>query len=210
MYTPPDGADRLRGLLENLTAYLQGPSQVDPLIRMSAAHYQFEAIHPFADANGRVGRVVNSLYLVQQNLIANPILYLSGPIVEDKRRYYAGLRMVTEAGAWEPWILYMLENICVTALETRRRIEAIQQELEAALDIAKQQMRTGYSMELIRLIFAQPYTRIVFLERAGIARRQTASEYLQELERIGLVRGVRRGREVYYVNERLLHASLSA
>jgi Fic family protein len=204
IYTPPTGRDRIRGLLLNLADYWQNQHETDPLIRLCVGHYQFEAIHPFSDANGRVGRVLNNLLLVQQELLDKPILYLSRAIIEDKASYYRGLRKVTEEGAWEPWLLYMLDNLTTTALETRRRVEAIQHELDAALEQARVQMVRGYSVELLRLVFAQPYTRIATLERAGIAKRQTASEYLQELQRIGLLRGERRGREIYYLNERLL------
>jgi len=204
VYTPPIGRDRINGMLENLLDYWRGEKEIDPLVRLCVGHYQFEAIHPFPDSNGRVGRVLNTLFLVEQKLLDKPILYLSRAIIDDKPSYYKGIRKVTEEGAWEPWVLTMLNNITVTAIETRRRIEAIQHELGAAINEARTGMQRGYSMELIRLIFAQPYTRIAFLERAGIAKRQAGSEYLQELERIGLLRAVKRGREMYYVNDRLL------
>jgi len=204
IYTPPVGRDRINGMLENLSHYWRSEKDIDPLVRLCVGHYQFEAIHPFPDSNGRVGRVLNILYLIEQKLLDKPILYLSRAIIDDKPGYYKGLRKVTEEGAWQPWVLYMLKNLTVTAIETRRRIEAIHLELEGAISQAKANMRSGYSMELIRLIFAQPYTRIAFLERAGIAKRQAGSEYLQELERIGLLRGVKRGREMYYINDRLL------
>ncbi|AIE86780.1 Fic family protein [Fimbriimonas ginsengisoli] len=203
VYTPPIGCERITAMLENLLEYWHTESTVDPLVRLCVIHYQFEAIHPFPDANGRVGRVLNILFLVSQGLLDKPILYLSRAIIEDKSGYYKGLRKVTEYGDWETWVLYMLENLSVTAIETRRRIEAIHHELEAAIDYAEASMRTGYSEELIRLVFSQPYTRISFLERAGIAKRQTASLYLQELERIGILQGEKRGREMYYLNRRL-------
>jgi len=204
IYTPPIGSGRIKGMLENLTEYWDSNNGVDPLIRLCVGHYQFEAIHPFHDSNGRVGRVLNILYLIQKRLLDKPILYLSRAIIDDKPSYYRGLRKVTEEGAWEQWVIYMLDNIASTSIETRRRVEAISLELDASIQKAKDRMQRGYSMELIRLIYSQPYSRIVFLERAGIAKRQSASEYLQELERIGLLRGVRRGREVYYVNDKLL------
>jgi len=204
IYTPPVGKDRILGLLANLCDYWQHDSEVDVLVRMCVGHYQFEAIHPFPDTNGRVGRVSNILFLNQVGLLDSPILYLSRPIIEDKATYYQGLRRVTEQGVWEPWLLYMLGNLESTAVETRRRIEAIDRSIAEATSLAASGMRKGFSPELIRLIFTQPYTLISFLEREGIAKRQTASEYLQELERLGLVRADKRGREVYYINDRLL------
>jgi len=206
VYTPPIGRERLARMLANLISYMEAENGVDPLVKIAVAHYQFEAIHPFRDANGRVGRVLNILYLIQAGLLQTPILYLSRAIMDDKRRYYSGLRNVTENGAWEAWILYMLDNIASTAIETRRRIEVIKRELDSAIEIARERMPKGYSKELIETVFEQPYTRIAFLERKGIAMRQTASEYLQALEEIGLLRSERRGREVYYVNDALLRA----
>ncbi len=204
VYTPPVGEALIRRQLENLCAFWENNREVDPLVRLCMGHYQFEAIHPFSDSNGRVGRVLNILFLVHQKLLDSPILYLSRAIIEDKPAYYRGLRQVTEEGRWEDWVLMMLGSITSTAIETRRRIETIQRELDLAINHAKLNMSRGYSMELIRTIYSQPYTRIIFLEKANIAKRQAASEYLQELERIGLLRGVKRGREMYYVNDRLL------
>jgi Fic family protein len=204
VYTPPMGMQLIRNLLDNLAAYMNEAEEVEPLVRLAVSHYQFEAIHPFHDANGRVGRVVNILFLVQQQLLNKPILYLSRPVLEDRRAYYNGLRRVTEFGEWEPWVLYMLENVWLTAVETRRRIDAIAQEIERANELARASMKRGYSRALIEVVFSQPYSRIAFLERAGIAKRQTASEYLQELERVGILRGEKRGREMIYLNESLL------
>lgn len=203
IYTPPVGHSRLRELLGNLADYSDRCKEVDPLVRACVCHYQFEAIHPFADANGRVGRVLLGLNLVQKGLLDKPILYLSRGILDDRKSYYSGIRRITEHSDWEPWLLFMLENVAAMAAETRRRVESILREAKEAEETARREMRRGYSAELIRLIFAQPYTRIAALERAGIAKRQAGSEYLQELERIGLLRGERRGREVYYVNDRL-------
>lgn len=206
VYTPPIGENLLNKMLDNLSEYLSAKEGPDPLVRLAVGHYQFEAIHPFRDGTGRVGRVLNVLYLVQQGLLDLPILYLSRAILEDKNAYYLGLREVTERQAWEEWILYILNLLTDTAIETRRRIEVVQRELLESIEIARTQMTRGYSRELLELIFEQPYTRIAFLERKGIAKRQAASEYLQELERIGLLRGIKQGREMYYVNDRLLEA----
>jgi len=204
VYTPPVGKERIEGLLDNLALYWRERRDVDPLVRMSVGHYQFEAIHPFPDTNGRVGRVANILFLIRQGLLDKPILYLSRSIIDDKASYYRGLRRVTEKGEWEAWTVYMLENVEVTALETRRRVESIQREMDEAVEFAEANMKRGFSTKLMKLIFSQPYTRISFLERDGIAKRQAASEYLQDLERLGILRGERRGREIYYLNERLM------
>ncbi len=206
VYTPPEGQPLLLQLLNNLLGYLSASDGIEPLAKLAVGHYQLEAIHPFRDGNGRVGRILNVLYLVQQGLLDQPILYLSRAILDDKATYYRGIRSVTEQQSWEPWILYMIEAIQTTALETRRRIEVIRREIDQAAMVARQSMRRGYSQDLVNLIFEQPYTRIRFLERAGIAKRQAASEYLRELERAGLLRGEKRGREMYYINEGLLRA----
>lgn len=204
VYTPPEGEKAIRDLLDNLSDYLADDDGVDPLIRLAVGHYQFEAIHPFSDGNGRTGRVINILYLVQRGLIEVPVLYLSRYILQHRAGYYGNLRRVTEQGDWEPWVLYMLDAIEATALDTRSRIIAIRSSLEEAVERARQEMARGYSRELVELVFQQPYTRIRFLERAGIAKRQAGSEYLQELARIGLLIPLRTGRDVIYVNERLM------
>ncbi|MDX2065667.1 MAG: Fic family protein, partial [Fimbriimonadaceae bacterium] len=204
IYTPPVGEDRLRGLLENLTDYFDAADDLDPLIKLAVAHYQFEAIHPFPDGNGRTGRVLNILLLLYWRRLDLPILYLSQAIIRNKSAYYAGLRQVTEDGAWEPWILYMLDAVEQTARDTRLRLERVRTALREAIDDAKARMVRGYSKELIELIFEQPYTRISTLERAEIAKRDAASNYLRELERIGLLQSRKYGREVLYLNRRLM------
>ncbi len=204
VYTPPEGKARIAGLLENLSDYMNSEDGTDPLIKMAVAHYQFEAIHPFHDGNGRTGRIVNILFLVHAGVLDLPILYLSHYIIQNKPAYYRGLRGVTEEGRWEEWITFMLRAIEVTALDTRRRIVAIRDALAAAVVFASENMTRGYRKELIELVFQQPYTRIRFLEEAGLAKRDAASANLRELERIGILRSIKRGREVLYVNELLL------
>jgi Fic family protein len=166
-------------------------------------HYQFEAIHPFTDGNGRTGRVVNILYLIQVELLNLPILYLSRYINNHRGDYYRLLRNVTEQGAWEPWLLYMLTAIEETAADTSRRIVQITALLELMALKAKNSMK-GYSKDLIEVIFYRPYCRTHHIEAALDVSRPTAASYLKTLEKIGLVTSVRSGREVLYMNDRLL------
>ncbi len=204
VYTPPEGEDRIRDLLRNLEEFIHDPEiDLDPLVKMAVMHYQFEAIHPFGDGNGRTGRIINILYLVSEGLLNLPVLYLSRYIIDSKAAYYQGLRGVTEDGAWEPWVLYMLQAVEETALATRNRVLAIRDLLNETVAQVREKLPKFYSKELVELIFQQPYCRIQFLEQEGIARRQTAARYLGELEGIGILKSTRVGREKLYLNERL-------
>jgi Fic family protein len=203
-YTPPTGGPRLVEKLRNLDSFLQAPEGPDPLIRMAVAHYQFEAIHPFTDGNGRAGRILNILYLVHAGLLQIPVLYLSRYIIQRKADYYRLLREVTETGEWEPWLLYMLQGVEETAHWTTNRIHAIRDLFEATVERCRTEAPRVYSKELVELVFRQPYCRIAFVVDAGIARRQTASVYLQELERIGVLTSEKRGREVIYKHPALV------
>jgi len=204
IYAPPEGESLIREKLENLIAYIYAEDDVDPLIKMAVMHYQFEAIHPFPDGNGRTGRVLNILYLVCCQLLGIPVLYLSRYIIQNKSVYYEGLRRVTEEQAWEDWVVYLLEGIEQTAIYTKSKIISIREALVKATDYARVTMRKGYSKELIELIFQQPCTRIATLEKAGIAKRDAASLYLRELERIGMLARVKIGREMLFINKQLL------
>jgi Fic family protein len=203
VYTPPEGEDLIRTKLANLEEFIHSDDELDPLVRMAVMHYQFEAIHPFHDGNGRTGRILNILYLLKEGMLDIPVLYLSRYIIENKNAYYEGLKNVTENQAWEAWILYMLNAVEKTAKATSQKILAIRALMHEYLATAQEKLPKIYSKDLIEVLFSQPYCRIKFLEQAGIAKRQAASNYLQQLEGIGLVRGVRLGREVYYVNDRL-------
>ncbi len=200
IYTPPDGEERLRNLLCNLEEFVYAEGDLDPLIRLAVMHYQFEAIHPFGDGNGRTGRIINILYLISQGLLEIPVLYLSRYIIERKSAYYRGLKAVTEKNDWEDWVVFMLEGIEQTAIATKDKIVAIRKLLDESLETARQVVPRIYSKELIELIFEQPYCRIEFLERKGIAKRQTASRYLKELARVGMLQQMPFGREVLYIN----------
>jgi Fic family protein len=205
LYTPPRGRARLVALLQNLVDFAVGPSDLDPLIRMAVAHYQFEAIHPFDDGNGRTGRILNILALVQAGLLEIPVLYLSRYIIRNKQAYYRRLRAVTEEWDWEGWLLFMLAAVEETACWTTSRIHAIRELLDATTERCRQELPARvYSRELIELIFVQPYIKIGILAGAGIAERKTASEYLRELERIGVLASEKHGREMLYRNPALL------
>lgn len=204
IYTPPVGEDKLRTLLANWERFLHEATNLDPLIRLAVAHYQFEAIHPFTDGNGRTGRVLNSLFLIQEKLLTLPILYLSRFIIVHKADYYRLLREVTSVGAWEPWVVFILRGIEETAQWTTGKIAAIR----ALQAHTAEHVRTGaprsYSRELIEVIFEKPYCRIQDIIAAGLAARQTASVYLKELVALGVLTETTFGREKLFIHSKLL------
>lgn len=204
IYTPPEGEARLRDLLGNLERFLYAEDELDPLVRMAVMHYQFEAIHPFTDGNGRTGRILNILFLVEHGLLDIPVLYLSKFILERKSEYYRGLQEVTESGRWEPWILYMIDAVESTARHTEGRIRAIRELMDEWVARVRRELPPVYSHELLEIVFRHPYAKIRFIEEAGIATRQTASKHLRALAGLGLLREVRSGREVYFLNDPLL------
>ena len=204
IYTPPAGEQVIRDKLRNLEEYIHTEHETDPLIKMAVIHYQFEAIHPFGDGNGRTGRIINILYLVQQELLDLPVLYLSKYIIDNKPTYYRLLRSITENNEWEPWILYMLEALENTAIYTRNKILEIRSLMLETIEISREKLpEKVYSKELIEILFRQPYTKAKFLVDDGIAKRQTAAEYLKELEHIGVLKSKKIGREVLYLNLKL-------
>jgi Fic family protein len=204
IFTPPDGEAVIRDKLENLEEYIHGQDTTDPLVKLAVIHYQFEAIHPFTDGNGRTGRIINILYLVLKGLLDLPVLYLSKYIIEEKSEYYRLLRSVTSGGEWEPWVMYMLEAVEQTALYTREKILAIRDLMAEALQFAKENLPSRvYSKELIEILFRQPYTKGQFLVDAGIAERKTAASYLKEIENIGILQSRKIGKENLYLNVKL-------
>jgi len=204
VYTPPEGAARIAAMMDNVCEYASRHDPTDPLVKMAVAHYQFEAIHPFPDGNGRTGRVLNILLLVQEGLLEWPVLYLSKYFIQNRKDYYAGLRGITEHGDWETWITFMLEGVHQTACSTHEKLEQIRSAVAVAIEQARERAPKAYSKELVELIFEQPYTRIPTLEARGIAKRQTASVYLQELCRAGLLTPHKSGRDMVFVNDSLL------
>lgn len=204
IYTPPEGEKVIRQKLANLERFIYTNQTLDPLIQMAILHYQFEAIHPFSDGNGRTGRILNILFLIEKGILEIPVLYLSQYIISNKNRYYNGLMQVTENQAWEPWVLYILEGLEQTAIETRKRITAIHQLLLETADTVKKKLPKIYSKDLIEVLFRHPYCKIKFLEENGIASRQTASSYLQQLEQIGVLRSEKVGRDIYFILDSFL------
>ena len=204
IYTPPVEEDRLRHLLADWEKFLHGDSDLDPLVRMAVAHYQFEAIHPFNDGNGRTGRVINSLFLISENLLTLPILYLSRYIIQNKDDYYRLLLDVTRTQAWEPWVLYVLQAVEETAIWTTAKIEAIRQLSMNTVEHVRQGAPKIYSRELVDLIFELPYCRIQNVSEAGIAGRQAASRYLKQLVEIGVLEEMTSGREKLFIHPKLM------
>ncbi len=205
VYTPPEGEARIRDLLANWERFLHEEETLDPLVRMAAAHYQFEAIHPFTDGNGRTGRVLNSLFLVEQGLLPLPILYLSRYIIAHKADYYRLLLAVTREAAWEPWLLYMLRAVEDTAGWTTAKIGAVRKLATATAEHVRAKLPKIYSRELVDAIFEQPYCRIANLVEAGIAGRQAASRYLKALVAIGVLSEQSFGKEKLFVHPRLMN-----
>ncbi|MFZ1874883.1 MAG: Fic family protein [Chania sp.] len=204
VYTPPVGEDSIRNLLANWERFIHGDDDLDPLVKMAIAHYQFECIHPFPDGNGRTGRILNILYLIQSKLLSLPILYLSRFILERRDDYYRLLRRVTEDGDWESWILFILEAVESTSRWTTDKIAVVRALMTETTEYVREKLPKIYTHELVQALFAQPYCRIDNLVERGVAKRQTASMYLKQLVEIGVLEEMSAGREKLYINTRLL------
>ena len=204
IYTPPEGEDILRSKLANWERYIHDVEEIDPLIRLAVMHYQFEAIHPFVDGNGRTGRVLNLLYLVDKDLLDVPVLYLSRHIIRNKALDYRHLLEVTTGQDWEAWILFILEAVRTTAEWTAAKVRAIRNLLDDTGALIRQRIPKIYSRELTELIFVHPYCRIGDVVKADIAKRQTAAVYLKALAAEGLLEEIKAGRENLYINPPLL------
>ncbi len=204
VYTPPVGEDAIRDLLANWERFIHSDDDVDPLVKMAIAHYQFERIHPFPDGNGRTGRILNMLYLIQTGLLSLPILYLSRFILERRDDYYTLLRRVTEQGDWEAWIVFMLEAVENTSRWTTNKISVVRELITNTTEYVREKLPKIYTHELIQALFAQPYCRIENLVERGVAKRQTASTYLKQLVEIGVLEEMSAGREKLFLNTRLL------
>lgn len=206
IYTPPCCEEVIREKLTALEKFINDNelSNLDPLIKMALIHYQFEAIHPFGDGNGRAGRILNVLYLVQQELLSQPVLYLSEYIVKYKTEYYQLLRSVTEKGNWQEWIMYILTALIETAQITSRKIKSLLSLKEDVEQRIKTALGSSYSYELVKLMFTLPYLKIELIEKKGLAHRQTASAWLKKLAEAGLVKPQKIGRTTYFIHYRLI------
>ncbi len=201
VYTPPQDPAEIVAMMRDLERFINDGElfAVDPLIKMALIHHQFESIHPFYDGNGRTGRIMNVLYLVKEGLLDIPVLYLSSHIVRTKADYYRLLQTVRVEDRWEEWVLYMLEAVELTAVQTNATIQAI----KAALMDYKHRIRDGYkfySQDLINNLFTHPYTKIDFIQHDLQVSRITATKYLDALAEGGFVQKQKIGRGNYYIN----------
>ncbi len=204
IYTPPEGETLLREKLQNWEIFLHAADDVDPLIKMAIGHYQFEAIHPFIDGNGRTGRILNILYLIEQKLLNIPVLYLSGYIIKNKKQYYQNLLNVTLEQNWETWVIYMLDAIENTSKWTCKKIQAIIILMEETIANVKTKLPKIYSRELVELLFIQPYCRVHNIVDESIVKRQTASQYLKKLADERILNEINAGREKIYINTKFM------
>jgi Fic family protein len=194
----------LRNLLANWERFLHYETDLDPLVRMAVGHYQFEAIHPFVDGNGRTGRVINTLFLIQEGLLNLPILYLSRYIIAQRADYYRLLLEVTTQQAWEPWLLFMLSAVEETARWTTAKIAAIRTLSEHTTQFVRDRLPKTYSRELVDVIFEQPYCRISNVVDKKVAQRQAASRHLKDLVTIGVLEEVQVGKEKLFIHPKLM------
>ncbi len=205
IYIPPQSEAEIRNYLKNLEDFINdSEDDIDPLIKVCLIHYQFESIHPFYDGNGRTGRILNILYLVLNKLIDSPILYLSKYINKTKQEYYKLFNEVRLNNNFENWIIYILKGIEITSKETIRLIQKIQNEIKNYKEEFRNNLPKIYSKELLESLFYEVYTKISYVEKACNVTRITATSYLNQLEKIGLLEKKKVGREKIYKNIRLI------
>ena len=206
IYTPPSGETVIREKLANLEKFINEENGIDPLIKMALMHYQFEAIHPFADGNGRTGRILLLLYLKLSGLLNIPAIYLSEYIIKNKTAYYQKLRSVTEKDDWENYIIYMLDMIEATSINGLERLNKITAMMDKTAEEIKKKLPKIYSKDLIEILFRLPYTKRQHLIDENIGNPKTVGNYLIALEENGFLKSVKVGKEKLYLNQRLLNA----
>jgi Fic family protein len=206
IYTPPQDPKEVETLIGNFLDHFHRDSQgdPDPLVQTAVLHYQFESIHPFYDGNGRTGRILILLHLVLHGLLDLPVLYLSHYIVRNKADYYRGLQAVRETGAWEAWLLYVLQAVEQTARETLTKVHGIRALMQETKLRLRRDLPKIYSQDLLNNLFGHPYTKIEFVERDLGVSRPTAIKYLDALTKTGFVRKAKVGRTNFYVNQPLV------
>jgi Fic family protein len=203
IFTPPQTYEDIEKLLTYLEKYINEPNDIDPLINMAIIHYQFETIHPFYDGNGRTGRIINILYLILNDLLDIPILYLSNYIIKNKSVYYRLLQEVRTKDNWEEWIIYMLDGIEQTSLDTIELIKDISTMMDNTKSIIQEKLPKIYSKDLVEILFNHPYTKIDFLVDVLRLHRETASKYLKQLETLGIVESIKIKNSKFYINVEL-------
>lgn len=206
VYTPPRDEGLIASLMDNLVDYLNNDEKypTDPLLKMCIAHYQFEAIHPFQDGNGRTGRILNLLYLFSKGLLSQPVLYMSKFIILNKEDYYFKLGAITQRNSWESWIEFMLEATEKTSLLTNTKINEILSQMESTHEYAKRKIK-WYSKEVNEAIFSQPYIKPSLIgEIIGKSSRTTLTKYMNELVDYKILTPRKDGVEVFYINEDLI------
>ena len=203
IFTPPQQFEIIEELLINLEQYINEPNDIDTLINMAIIHYQFETIHPFYDGNGRTGRIINVLYLILNDLLDIPILYLSNYIIKHKADYYRLLQEVRTKDNWEEWVLYILDGVEQTSKETVVLVSDIANMMESTKHSIQDNLPKIYSKDLIEILFSHPYTKIDFLVAGLGLTRQTASKYLKELESLGVLESIQIKNSKFYINVEL-------
>ncbi len=210
VYVPPQDAGEIMVLTAALERFINDDEAcpLDPLIKMALIHHQFESIHPFPDGNGRIGRMLNVLYLTRTGLLEIPILYLSRHITQTKGDYYRLLQSVRDSNgtpaAWEAWVLYMLEAVASTAKITHGLVENIREQMATAKHRMRRELPKIYSQDLLNNLFRHPYTRIEFVVQDLGVTRQTAAKYLDTLANHDFVRKFPLKPHNYYINFRLV------
>ena len=211
VYRPPQSKVQIEQLMHNLEQYINEPDMqdIDPLIKMAIIHHQFESIHPFYDGNGRTGRIISILYLVINNLLDLPVLYLSRYITHNKGEYYRLIQSIRDAGAdnqaeWEKWILFMLKGVEETAEETIRLVKGISQLMSEYKNVLRPLFGRQYKHELLNNLFFHPYTKIEFIQQDMLVQRKTATKYLDMIVETGLLEKVKIKHTNYYMNVRLI------
>ena len=203
-YTPPDGPKVIADKLNDWERFIHGDHGIDPLVVMAAAHYQFEAIHPFPDGNGRTGRILNILMLIETGLLREPVLYLSRFIIENKNEYYRLLLEVTKSSSWEDWLLFMLRGVRLTSQLTLGLIDDIQRLQEEFRAEMRADTVIGANSDVLDLLFERPYCRIIdVIDRCGVSR-PTASKWLNDLVSHSMLETLKTGRDRIFINTRLL------